>query len=418
MSLYVFDDTGTLPANHITNELHNVIPPTNLQQANFIVPRAAPFFKTGLVVRTGPLITDPVLVEGTDYIFTHYFVEASRYLGKAIYGSINFLNLSFTGNVYLSYQTLGGNYTLDDYSIVENLTRSLYNIRTVYWTQIVGNFPQFPPIPHPHNVADMTGFLDLITAINNLVTTIASQGSNVGSLSATLTNHINAVLSHTKEQVGLGNLNNWLPANQVDVDLALTNRYMTPQMTRYAIMKFNMGGVELLDADDTVKGITRYATDLEAADGNLNTVAITPQGLWAALEQYRLLTEIAIGDLYLTTVQSRDPATFLGYGTWVRFGEGRVMLGFSTTDPTFDTALATGGSKTATIDRGYLPAEGININIPVRTGGGGTPTTTPALDRNQTDSGTATLTTENLGSGNPLPILNPYIVVCFWLRTA
>ena len=418
MSLYVFDDTGTLPANLITNELHNVIPPTNLQQANFIVPRAAPFFKTGLVVRTGPLITDPILVEGTDYIFTHYFVEASRYLGKAIYGSINFLNLSFTGNVYLSYQTLGGNYTLDDYSIVENLTRSLYNIRTVYWTQIVGNFPQFPPIPHPHNVADMTGFLDLITAINNLVTTIASQGSNVGSLSATLTNHINGVLSHTKEQVGLGNLNNWLPATQTEVDVAAANRYMTPQMTRYAIMKFNMGGVELLDADDTVKGITRYATDLEAVDGNLNTVAITPQGWWAALEQYRLLTEIAIGDLYLTTVQSRDPATFLGYGTWVRFGEGRVMLGFSTTDATFGTALATGGAETVTIGRSYLPAEGIDVTIPVRTGGGGTVTTTPALDRNQTDSGNATITSENLGQGNPMPILNPYIVVCFWLRTA
>lgn len=418
MSLYVFDSTGLLPANLITNELHTVIPPALAEQANFIVPRAAPFFKAGLIVRTGPLVTDPVLVEGQDYILTHYFVEASRYLTKPIYGSINFTNLTFSGNVYLTYQTLGGNYTLDDYSIVEELTRSLYNIRTVYWTQIVGNFPQFPPIPHPHNVADMTGFMDLIQAIDNLTTAVLSQSGNVGSINSTLTNHINGIISHTKSQVGLGNLNNWGVATQNDVDAALSSKYMTPEMTRYAIMKFNMGGVDLLDASDTIKGITRFATDLEAADGALNTVAITPTGLWAALEQYRLLTEIAVGDLYLTTVQSRDPATFLGYGTWVRFGKGRVMIGYDDTDPLFDTVLNTGGSKTITIDKSYLPAVGLNVQVPVRSGGGGTPTTPPALDLNQNNNGTTTLQTENLGSGTAMPILNPYIVVCFWLRTA
>lgn len=325
MPLYTFDDTGILPANLIANELHTVSPPVSSEQANFIVPRAAPFFKAGLIIRTGPLNTDPILSEGTDYQLTHYFIEASRFLTKPIYGSINFLNLSFAGNVYLTYQTLGGDYTLDDYSIVESLTRSLYNIRTVYWTQIVGMFPQFPPIPHPHNVADMTGFLDLITAVNNLTAAVLSQSGNVSSIQSTLTNHLNAVASHPPSQVGLGYLNNWPAASQTDVNNAVPNRYMTPQMTRYAIMKFNMGGVELLEADTVVKGITRYATDLEAKDGGLTDVSITPTGLWAAFNEYHRLTQIPVGDLYFTTNAARDPNTFLAYGIWVRIGQSTTL---------------------------------------------------------------------------------------------
>ena len=418
MPLYTFDDTGILPANLIANELHAVTPPASLEQANFIVPHAAPYFKAGLIIRTGPLNTDPVLVEGTDYQLTHYFVEASRYLTRPIYGSINFLNLSFSGNVYLTYQTLGGDYTLDDYSIVETLTRSLYNIRTVYWTQIVGMFPQFPPIPHPHNAADMTGFMDLITAVDNLTAAVLSQSGNVGAIGSTITNHINGLASHTPGQVGLGYLNNWQPASQVDVNNAVANKYMTPQMTRYAIMKFNMGGVDLLDADTVVKGITRYATDLEAKDGALTDVAITPTGLWTALDEYRLLNEIPVDDFYFTSNITRDPNTFLGYGTWVRFGQGRMPVGYDPSNPLFDTAMETGGNLTATIGRANLPAEGIKTTMNVRSGGGGTPTTPPALDLNQTNGGTVEVTSENLGDGTALSILNPYIVICIWLRTA
>lgn len=289
MPLYTFDDTGVLPANLIANELHAVTPPASLEQANFIVPRAAPYFKAGLIVRTGPLNTDPVLVEGADYQLTHYFVEASRHLTKPIYGSINFLNLSFSGNVYLTYQSLGGDYTLDDYSIVETLTRSLYNIRTVYWTQIVGMFPQFPPIPHPHNVADMSGFMDLIAAVDNLTAAVLSQSGNVGSIQSTLGNHINGMASHTPGQVGLGYVRNWQPASQTDVDNAASNRYMTPETTRYAIAKFNMGGVVLNDATETFKGISRIATTAEAIDGALADVIVTPVTLKAVLQSYNLI---------------------------------------------------------------------------------------------------------------------------------
>ena len=38
--------------------------------------------------------------------------------------------------------------------------------------------------------------------------------------------------------------------------------------------------------------------------------------------------KIKVGDLYTTTI-NEDPSTRLGYGTWVRFAEGRTLVGFS-----------------------------------------------------------------------------------------
>jgi hypothetical protein len=44
-----------------------------------------------------------------------------------------------------------------------------------------------------------------------------------------------------------------------------------------------------------------------------------------------------------------NPATLLGFGTWVAFGAGRVPVGLSGSDSLFDTLEETGGSKNATL---------------------------------------------------------------------
>ena len=52
---------------------------------------------------------------------------------------------------------------------------------------------------------------------------------------------------------------------------------------------------------------------------------IRKSDLQAILEQY---TRYKVGDLYLTT-NHENPSSILGYGTWVRFGEGRALVGVS-----------------------------------------------------------------------------------------
>ncbi|MEG0407232.1 MAG: hypothetical protein RR623_00030 [Bacilli bacterium] len=45
-------------------------------------------------------------------------------------------------------------------------------------------------------------------------------------------------------------------------------------------------------------------------------------------EDLQELLKIKVGDLYTTTV-NEDPSVRLGYGAWVRFAEGRTLVGFS-----------------------------------------------------------------------------------------
>ena len=50
---------------------------------------------------------------------------------------------------------------------------------------------------------------------------------------------------------------------------------------------------------------------------------VTHEQLALAIQNYK------VGDIYITTA-SGDPSERLGYGTWQRFGEGRTLVGFTT----------------------------------------------------------------------------------------
>ena len=51
-----------------------------------------------------------------------------------------------------------------------------------------------------------------------------------------------------------------------------------------------------------------------------------------------------------------NPATYLGFGTWVLWGSGRVPIGVDTEQTEFDTVEKTGGSNTADISHTHTIA--------------------------------------------------------------
>jgi hypothetical protein len=61
-----------------------------------------------------------------------------------------------------------------------------------------------------------------------------------------------------------------------------------------------------------------------------------------------------VGSVFLSVVAT-NPATLLGYGTWSSFGAGRVLVGRDAGDPDFDTVEETGGAK-------EVAAAGANAN--------------------------------------------------------
>lgn len=56
-----------------------------------------------------------------------------------------------------------------------------------------------------------------------------------------------------------------------------------------------------------------------------------------------------VGSIYTNATNSANPASLLGFGTWVAFGAGRVPVGFDGGDALFNAAEKTGGSKDATL---------------------------------------------------------------------
>ena len=413
--LYQYDPFGTYPANLITNEMHAVTPPTDLTNANFLVPNAAPFFLDGLVIRTGPAPTDPVLDENVDYYLTHQFVEATQSLNKRIFGSITFVNQLYTGTVYLTYQTLGGPYTLNDYDVVRQLTNSLYAVRVVTWGQIVGVPVSFPPVTHPHHTSDLTGMTEIVAVLQLINQQIIANGGNVNTLVATLTAHLTAAASHTKAQIGLPLVENYPPATQADIENITAGRYVTPPELIYAIARYNTTGVHMTDATDIAKGIARLATDVEAANfiSPLDNVLITPATLLAALNVYDISRRVPIDDYWWTGNASRDPATFLGYGTWVRVTG--FPVGYDASNPKFDTAGETGGAESVQLVQAHLPAT-MELTGKGRTGSGGATTNAPGFSLATNDQGNVTATVTTDGPHTPVPTLPPYFVICIWKR--
>jgi len=120
-----------------------------------------------------------------------------------------------------------------------------------------------------------------------------------------------------------------------------------------------------------------------------------------------------VGSIYTNMAVATNPASLLGMGTWVAFGEGRVLVGKAGSG-TFDTLAATGGAETHTLSVAELPAhthatEGNDAND--------AGATVPYVDGKSGGTPNSNATTST-GGGGAHNNLQPYIVVYMWKRTA
>jgi len=158
----------------------------------------------------------------------------------------------------------------------------------------------------------------------------------------------------------------------------------------------------------TVAATTLTATTVTAA-GNINTT-----GGQLQLNGTNFFDKIyPVGSIYINASNSTNPGTLLGFGTWAAFGAGKVPVGIDSSDSDFDTAEETGGSKTHTLSVSELPAHTHTVETKVSSGINGT---FPLGSSGSTSQGTRA--TSSTGSGAAHNILQPYIVVYMWKRTA
>jgi hypothetical protein len=153
---------------------------------------------------------------------------------------------------------------------------------------------------------------------------------------------------------------------------------------------------------------------LQIEDGEVDLVKLSTNnalnsGLYGVLDKV-----YPIGSIYQSTSQSTTPDALFFGGTgltnWTAVGEGRVLVGKASSG-TFDTAGATGGAETITLDITEIPAHTHNILASDFPGGSG---------RLEVAGGSpeSTQTTESTGGGSAHNNLQPYEVVYMWKRVA
>lgn len=155
-----------------------------------------------------------------------------------------------------------------------------------------------------------------------------------------------------------------------------------------------------------------------------------------AFVQAALAAAYPVGSVYINATSATNPATLLGFGTWVAFGAGRVMVGLDAGNALFDTAEETGGSADAIVvshthtitDPGHQHSPPAGLSTPYLTnpfsgdGSIDSSTVTGPNERNATTGLSASAVTgisiNTAGSSGTNANLQPYITVRMWKRTA
>lgn len=101
---YTYDPTGKNPDNYVQGELHSLTPVAGFPY-KIITTNNGGFFAKGFRVYDANYDR---LFEGTDYILTYRYAHTSQMLGLEVVNDIVFLDKTRVGNVFISYQVVGG----------------------------------------------------------------------------------------------------------------------------------------------------------------------------------------------------------------------------------------------------------------------------------------------------------------------
>ena len=193
--------------------------------------------------------------------------------------------------------------------------------------------------------------------------------------------------------------------------------------------KADLNGVATEDfaADNvTIAGtlaVTGVPTILTASAGTNTTQAATTAFVKTANDAQTQVTAAIVnalvypvGSIYFNAAVATNPATLLGFGTWAAYAEGRVPVGKASSG-TFDTLNATSGAETDshTLTIAEMPSHTHTTTNSNNDSGHGKPAT-----GSEAAEGSGVHTSNATGGGNAHThdILQPYIVVYMWKRTA
>jgi len=128
--------------------------------------------------------------------------------------------------------------------------------------------------------------------------------------------------------------------------------------------------------------------------------------------------ELPVGSIYIA-VTTTNPSSTLGYGTWVEFSAGHVLVGQKTSDSSFDRIFETGGSKTQRLIVNHMPSHNHELTVSDNgwpNGSGDRTNNNYWMDEARSKDETGDHLTTSTGGNSPFSLLQPYVVVKMWRR--
>jgi len=170
----------------------------------------------------------------------------------------------------------------------------------------------------------------------------------------------------------------------------------------------------------------KASAEIDAAKIANGTVSNTEfqylNGVTSAL-QTQINNIYPVGSIYMNATNSTNPNTLLGFGTWVRFGEGRMVISQQDSNPRWNSAEETGGLESVTLTTAQIPTHSHTINThryPRVEYYGGAEVNITAFDAGtpSPEGPSSTYSSNNTGSGQSHENMPPFITVYMWKRTA
>lgn len=287
---YALDELGTNPDNKVTER--RILTSKVLDGRCFMIPKVTPFF--GDVDKVTIKFGNNVLVRDIDYQLILHSPELEERLGKEVVGGILFHKLEVNQIVDIEIQTPGGDFNLPLGHTTENLARIIRNPIFTTFSQITGTPTGLPTFSHIQDWASVTDFAMMTGEMRLIYLALLAKntGGNGGDGSAFLTalqQHITGTSSHTKEQVGLGNLFNY-PVSQYSDFVGPTypnNKYVTPRAVMYAINLFIGNSIqEVNDKITELEQLTQGSQqDWNALKQQWNDLQVTLQSVTQNYQQ-------------------------------------------------------------------------------------------------------------------------------------
>jgi hypothetical protein len=222
-----------------------------------------------------------------------------------------------------------------------------------------------------------------------------------------MANYVKATNFYTKDALLTGNPDKIIKGSEIDAE--------------YNAIATAIGS----KADTTSPTFTGTPLSTTASEGN-NTNQIATTAFITTAIITALASIYPIGSIYTSTV-STNPNALFGFGTWVAFGEGKVLVGVGTGF----TAGATGGSANAIVvshshtatstvtDPGHiheLLAGGSSGTSNI--GRSNTALSSSVYSQSATTGITVGTSVATAGVSGTNANLQPYVVVYMWTRTA